>query len=511
MRSCHPPGQASDPSLTVAFLPNSASGDLSMVDADNWKIIDIGGANPGYGRLPLGEVAEQISVSQDGCRLVSANRGACNLTMIDPSIYVQPVLQAQTKETINPPDEPVAAPEAPIDGNGMPLQVAPYEVAFLPQDTSGLNGSTLLCGDGAQTSTPWRVLVTYPSCDLVALIDLPSFRIVDSVKVGLDRDNKIVLTPQGTTPVCPISDCGPGRMDPVVMPPQTRPSGIAIVPMGDRAYVGLSSAPFVLSLPIDAAAGTIGAATGNGIKLHDGAVGSNRVRLSVDPYHYKVAGDDHYAGIFVGQNELRRFLYVIARDGTLAVIDVLLPGAEKECETNIDPLNLPDGMTAEQAGNQACLTIDPDHRRPNADGPALRFPTAPVDVMAADIPFDDDSDTRDESVGGAYAWVLTANGYTYLVNIDPVLRQFTAVVQQGDIFVANATQTEQTPFVNNVPRPERAHLLLVAGPFVGTATPRRTARVAAFGPVHRASVDQGNRGRRHRDGRRGPPDVDLLP
>ena len=49
-----------------------------------------------------------------------------------------------------------------------------------------------------------------------------------------------------------------------------------------------------------------------------------------------------------------------------------------------------------------------------------------------------------------YAWVLTANGYTYLVNIDPVLRQFSAVLQQGDVFVANATETEQTPFVNSL-------------------------------------------------------------
>jgi hypothetical protein len=453
MRSCHPPGQDPEPSVTArtfAFLPNSASGDLSMIDADNWHIIDIGTANAGYGRLPLGEIAEQISVSQDGCRLVSANRGSCNLTMIDPSIFVQPVLQAKSDVPINPPDVPVAAPETPVDGNGAPLQVAPYEVAFLPQDTSELDGGALLCGkDAAQTSTPWRVLVTYPSCDLVALIDLPSFRIVDSVKVGLDADNKVVLTPQGTTPVCPISDCGPDQKTPVAVPPQTRPSSIAIVPMGDRAYVGLSSAPFILSLPIDAAAGTIGAATGTAIALHDGAVGSNRIRLAVDPYHYKTPDDERYAGIFVGDDRGRRFLYAIARDGTLAAIDVFLPGAEKECETNIDPLNLPAGMTREQAANERCLAPDPAHRRPNADGPALRFPTAPVDVMAADIPFDDDTDTREESVGGAYAWVLTANGYTYLVNIDPVLRQFSAVLQQGDVFVANATETEQTPFVNS--------------------------------------------------------------
>jgi hypothetical protein len=462
MRACHPSGQlnmftnASDDGIdpgpgletrTFALMPNSASGDLSLIDADNWRIVDLGTANAGYGRVPLGAVPEQISVSQDGCRLISANRGSCDLTLIDPSVYVQPVLQAEHDEvSIAAPEAPVTAPQAPVDGNQKPLEVSPYEVAFLPQDTSQLNGKENLCQhDGAQAvTTPWRVLVTYPSCDLVALVDMPSFEIVDSVKVTL-VNGLVVVVPQGKTPVCPISDCGTGRMDPVAAPPQTRPSALAIVPAGDRAYVGLSSAPFILSLPVDAAAGTIGA-TGNAIPLHDGAVGSNRIRLGVDPYRYKVPDDRRVAGTFVGDDKQRRFLYAIARDGTVAVIDVLNPGAERECETNVDPLNPPAGTTR----GQACIPPDPLHRRPGADGPALRFPTAPVDVAAADIPFQDDSDRREESVGGGYAWVLTASGVIYLVNIDPVLRQFTAVARDGDVYVANTVQDETEPYVNTV-------------------------------------------------------------
>ncbi len=461
MRSCHPPGllNTDNPSdngrdlppglesRTFALMPNSASGDLSLIDADNWKIIDIGTANAGYGRLPLGAVPEQISVSQDGCRLISANRGSCDLTLIDPSVYVQPVVQAENPDvSIAEPQAPLTAPQAPLDGNQKPLEVSPYEVAFLPQDTSALNGKENLCQhDAAQAATtPWRVLVTYPSCDLVALVDMPSFEIVDSVKVTL-VNGMVVLVPQGKTPVCPISDCGAGRMNPVTAPPQTRPSGIAIVPAGDRAYVGLSSAEFILSLPIDAVAGTI-SATGNAIPLHPGAVGSNRIRLGVDPYRYKVPDDHRVAGTFVGDDKQRRFLYVIARDGTVAVIDVLNPGAEGECETNVDPLNPPAGATP----GQACIPPNSAHRRPGADGPALRFPTAPVDVAAADIVLADADIRREESVAGGYAWVLTASGVTYLVNIDPVLRQFTAVVREGDIYVANAVQEETEPYVNTV-------------------------------------------------------------
>ena len=92
MRHCHPsagggaakadpdpaPGQTV---RTFAFMPNAASGDLSVIDADKWKIVDLSQNSSGYGRVPLGALPEQISVSDDGCRLVSANRGSCDLTV----------------------------------------------------------------------------------------------------------------------------------------------------------------------------------------------------------------------------------------------------------------------------------------------------------------------------------------------------------------------------------------------------------------------------------------------
>jgi hypothetical protein len=449
MRVCHPPGVlnmfplddygnptdvGTDPTpgignRTFAFMPNSASGDLSLIDADKWKIVDLDRSSAGYGRVPIGAVPEQISASQDGCQLVTANRGSCDLTVIDPRDMIQPVLQAENAtSTIPAANVPLPAARAPIDGNGMPLEVAPYEVAFLPQDTSQLDGANNLCQhDTAQTSTPWRVLVTYPSCDLVALIDVPSMKIVDSVKVTTTADG-VTLVGQGNAPVCPIADCGEGRNNPSPMPPQARPSGIAIVPTGELAYVGLSSLPYVVAIPVNAAAGTLDALGGHAIALHNGAVGTNRIRLSVDPYRYKSREDKTYAGVYVGEPNLNRnYLYVIARDGTLAVIDVFIPGSEKECETNIDPLNLPDGLDRDTAPLQACIPVDDKHRRPGVDGPALRFPTAPVDVTAADIPVTDRSDNREESVTGSYAWVMTASGAIYLVNIDPVWRQYNAI------------------------------------------------------------------------------------
>ena len=40
------------------------------------------------------------------------------------------------------------------------------------------------------------------------------------------------------------------------------------------------------------------------------------------------------------------FLYVIARDGSVRMVDVFNPGSERECETNIDPLGTPETAVA---------------------------------------------------------------------------------------------------------------------------------------------------------------------
>src|SRR5258708_7001816 len=86
MRVCHPRGtiDVPNPSLhTFAFLPNSSSGELSVIDADHWSLVNLDPANPGFNRLPIGVLPSQISASDDGCRLVTANHGSCDLSVVD--------------------------------------------------------------------------------------------------------------------------------------------------------------------------------------------------------------------------------------------------------------------------------------------------------------------------------------------------------------------------------------------------------------------------------------------
>ena len=585
MQACHPQNQydpgATAQTRTFAFLPNSAAGTLSAVDADHWKLVDLNVDTSGYGTAPLGQLPEQISASDDGCRLISANRGSCDLTLVDPSILVAPTFNANYGNVDLDNDVPRTASRTfrPIKGDGTPLVATPYEAVFLPQDTSGLlaaplndslpiqPGQNAICGETAAVGPPnwptgpqpWYALVTYPSCDLITIIALPSGQIVSAAYVRATTDsygnkNGVTLVDAGPSPVCSSSTCAgqtlgpfaalgsdaappgdaartvdalaPGQPEagvsdgaaiatdagggaagapgmtglggapgtagspgaagaagsadagatggtpggallgnqypdvPYFGPGPLSPSGIAIVPGGSQAYVSLANASFVISVGLTSSGLTL---PGNGIYLHEGARGSSRVRLNVDPNRYLTSSGT--AGVFVGAqtattspgttpDQAREYLYVIARDGTLRVIQVANAGSETECETNADPLHLPAGASAATP----CIGVDPAHRRPFSIGPGIHFPSLPIDVAAADIE-NSPPDATEQSVNGAYAWVITDSGIVYLVNLNPVLRHYSAVVPTTmapppppmlPSYVLSNMVTESEPFVNTL-------------------------------------------------------------
>jgi hypothetical protein len=521
MNHCHVPNRFDDPPdltrRTFGFVTNTARGELSVIDLDASKLIDLDPANPDTNVAPLGVLPEQIAASDDGCRMVSANRGSCDLTVVDVGALVTPELQTEAK---------LSVPQGPRSGVSQQvvvstatrgrLRVAPQEVLFLPQDTTGLTDQQYPCAAGpiadpigwpatlppAGQQKQWKALVTFPTCNLVALVDLPSGNIIDSVQVNPSADGKSVsVVPSGADPVCPTEDFCDGRDDPqsgmaaatadagaaftvgepFVNPTGTRPSSLAIRPGGERAYVGLAQAAFVVALDL-VPGGLAVPSTGDTIQLHEGALGVQRVRLSVDPF--KATGIPGQYGGFVGEgpNRDRQYLYVMARDGTVRVIDVSrstrkLP--EIECDANIDP----------QHGdpNTSCYPADPPafaSRRPFAQGPGLRMPggAIPIDVAAVDLITDDPRSDYEGVLDGAYAFVLTSNGTIYIVNIAPTLRVKTlANVVTGGAAVA-AVPPESPPLVNSLR--DRNQLTFISGQDLSLGAPRLDLipTVPALGP-----------------------------
>jgi hypothetical protein len=512
MRECHPRGTvdvADTVHHTFAFLPNSSSGELSVVDADKWNLVNLDPANPGFNRLPLGVLPSQIAASDDGCRLVTANHGSCDLSFVDPAALLAPTVARDMPAV--PPNMQMSVTSAGTTSvknviprtknSGQALRVLAGEVAFLPIKTDTFTKNENLCS--GDPDHQWQALATFPSCDLVALIDLPSGYIQQAAYVKKTADGGVALVPlaDGEDPVCPV-DCQfppvpaappPASIDgggtdaeeagapeggapdagvaqpgdggaveagiveagaPEVAPPPVdpgdvpyvgpgalRPGPIAIVPESRRAYVGLANAAFVLAFNVGQDQFAVDPSV---IPLHEGALGVERVRLSIDPYKDKTTGSG-ISGTFVGDDPAvdtnaaaspatnaavsaaapdRQYLYVIARDGTLRVVQVAhAPVSETECETNVD-FTSPNVKTAV---TDACQpVVGPSVRLPGAIGPGIRLPTPPIDIAVADIR-PQPVDNSENSVSGAHAWVLTASGNVYLVNIDPVTRFISGV------------------------------------------------------------------------------------
>jgi hypothetical protein len=484
MRVCHPRGITDVPNAalhTYAFLPNSSSGELSVIDADHWSLVNLDPANAGFNRLPLGVLPSQIAASDDGCRLVTANHGSCDLSVVDPAALLAPTLALQTKgSTVSAAGSKIVTTVVPRTKNsGRELRLFAGEVNFVPVGTASMTaaGENLCSGDPTHQ---WQALATFPSCDLVALIDLPS-GIIQKAAYARKVGDGVALVPlgDGEDPICP-SDClyppadassGPAPGDasdagvadeagateagagdsggtsstdpgdvPYVGPGSLRPGPIAIVPESGRAYVGLANAAYVLAFNVDQNALSVPAG-GGAIPLHEGALGINRLRLSLDPYKDKTAGGEGRAGTFVGDdpNLDRQYLYVVARDGTLRIVQVAnLP--ETECETNLDFALIKDATVRDQVMQSACPSVvGAQVRRPGAIGPGIRLPTPPIDVAVADIR-PSPPDQSETSISGTHAWVLTASGAIYLVNIDPVTRNISYVEDRDPVSHASGVR-----------------------------------------------------------------------
>jgi hypothetical protein len=496
MDVCHPSG-ADDPLIgkpfvdgntykTYAFVTNSGQGDVTVVDMSYCRsddgncldkslqpgasLVDLDPNSIGYGSVPVGRFPEVIDASQDGCRVVTANRGSCDLTLINPAALLSPKLVGSALA----PD--YAKTFMVRTGSGTPLAVAPGEVAFVPQQTNlaELRGPATLCtadgtlaapvGDPPATPTSrasWHAVVTFPSCDLIALVDLMSETILDSFQVSSPDGSSYAYTHTGAEPTCARIDCGvgagtfpdagaggaggagggaPGTGVPLDVQP------IAIRPEGTRVYFGATNAPVVGAL--DIVGDTLAEpALGTSTPIAN-AGGVVRLRLSVDPFSYvnghlpKAAdGTDPNdptkpeLGRFVARTDVTelQYLYAIGRDASIRIVDVSRP-EPTECDVGIDP-------TAVDPADprRKCFPVNATDNPPRLPQipylAGLHFPSPPQDVAFAyywSAPVDPTATAVNEQIlNGAFAFVLTGGGGVYVINVDPTPRQ-TQQVYYGD-------------------------------------------------------------------------------
>ena len=445
MRKCHPPdektpliqpaGTSSRQLGTFAFVTNTARGEMAVVDIDKGRLIDLDPGVFGFNLAPVGAMPEVLSASADGCWVASANRDSCDLGLVDPSLLLASLFSPARPATEN--GRPVTR-VAPHTISGRPLNASPKEILFLlPSAAPGL----------CQTDKAPPALVTFPSCDLVALLDMPSGEIKDSVYI---RSAGVVSA--GTEPQCPV-DCTPssasdagaetdddgGIANAGGLAPGESDAGtgsglgvgaMVLRPDRPRVYVGASAADdFLTALDVVDEAFVIPPGGGR-IALEPGAIGIDHLRLSVNPFRPQDTpitladgSSIDSQGSFL-EDGRGNFLYAFARDGSVRVVNVgdgVQP--EQECDVNAQYTlaNLPP--------DTGCFPVNPAARRPLAQGPGIRIPTLPSrnaappiarDIAVVDLPVDPTNITKNPpALAGQFAFLLTSNDSVYILNLRP--------------------------------------------------------------------------------------------
>jgi hypothetical protein len=455
MRECQPPG-AKAPEIqpagassrqrgTFAFVTNTARGEMAVVDLDKGRLVDLDPGVFGFNMVPVGAMPESVSASADGCWVASANRDSCDLGRVDPSRLLASLLfgKAEPATGIGSP----VATVTPKTESGRPLNSSPKEIQFLLPSTA----PTQCRADQAPLA-----LVTFPSCDLVALVDMITGSIKDSVFIRTDG-----VVSAGTEPQCPV-DCasssvsdagaetvdGGGIADAGGLAPGESDAGtgsglgvgaMVLRPDTPRVYVGASAADDFLTA-LDIVDGTFVIPPGGGrIALEPGAIGIDHLRLSVNPFNPTpitladgtvidsmgsfLCGMPGDPSCQPGEEGRGRFLYAFARDGSVRVVNVGVQ-PEQECDVNAQP------ALAKLPPNTGCFPVNLAARRPLAQGPGIRIPTLPSrtaappvarDIAVVNLPPVDATDISKNppALSGQFAFLLTSNDSVYILNLAP--------------------------------------------------------------------------------------------
>ena len=476
MSECHKP-EVQDPRpgnqllRTFGLVTGSARSELGALVIEAERLVDLDPNIPGFNQLPVGALPESVSASDDGCRAVTANRGSCDLSLVNTSRALSPALGAAAP--MGEEAEPLVSQIRVRTGSGEELRVAPYEVAFVPRkyvpppfvpmDAPPPPRPPMCSAEGQ-----WRAVVTFPSCDLVALVNLPSGTIQSSVRILADGS----VLDTGTNPVCPVDcradsgtvdagasdataleagmagdgaalvDARPGEVgtsgdvsadqvgtdagavDAATVPPPAAVTGplgvgaVAVMPNGDLAYVGAARSPNITALGIGPT-GFFQPSSGARIPLAEQPGGVTRLRLSVNPYGVRNEQNEYMP--FVGSRG--RFLYAVARDGSIRVVDISRGVVPAECDVNVDYQRV---AAPDLERMRSCVPVSEQKPRLLLEsGPGIRVPVrlnpdvappVPVDIAFAEI--------------GQFATglLLSSNGVVYHIVLDaPATGGFTEI------------------------------------------------------------------------------------
>jgi hypothetical protein len=387
----------SDNPHLVGFVANSERNEIAMFTKCSNRLVDMNVEVPGYNFIPAGILPTDLDASADGCKVVSANVGSCDITVLDAIELARVGLGREAK--VDEPSELVSTliPQRydADAGEWVPLGARPAEILAVPRTLSqaqGLDPDSPLSGV-CDPLARGSAYVSFPTCNLVAEIDLQTGHVLQSRRFVGNEDGTVTVEDTGLEPSCPV-EC-PIQFD--ALDPASLPEVDEYGPFPQALELSLEPAePTEDPDPLDPNTGFFDSADAlvEGQSLFVGGLGSdivfeiliddgglwdttNQLELSDASGIKRIRVSPAVNAPVFNASNASQFLYVIAGDGSTRVVSWALPGDVDEigveCETQLDPNVIPDASLG------ACIPVgqvategQPAQRRGFARGPGIR-------------------------------------------------------------------------------------------------------------------------------------------
>lgn len=400
----------------VSFILQPTSGSVAVAIQSATEpltpgIFDADTYTPGRNAIPIGTNPVDLAVSSDGCYLLSANAGSCDLSALD----ITTALESQEQTRVDR--------ITLTNSTGEVLEARASDIVTEPPTPD--------IGFTCPTQPQGLAYVAYPDCNWVAAIDVATGEAVAGIQFG---DGTVEITDGSVS--CP-AQCGLGASPAsrVTIGGPGRPSKLHLDEAGTRLFIGAENLPAVTWVELDADHLPV---TVQQVAL-EGEVGVlNLAATEVIP----LGGDACSATTAAaGQGQ---FVYAVTTDSTVRVVETL--NRQVECDTQVDPRYLADTRDVSFLTCMPVGDVMTPPRRSSARSPGIHFPRlvgssneagllditdfegVPIDVAFASVDTGENDSTGDplctdgkycpQQMVGEVALVTTADGGAFVVNVD---------------------------------------------------------------------------------------------
>jgi len=427
----------------------------SVTAATDFNVLDADPLTPGKNAISIGEDPVALITDKTGCFEVTANAGSCDLSELDITATLNGVVGgAATRLGVN---------RLPVMLGTQPILARPSAMVVEP--------GVQTVGNVCQAHATGKAYIAYPSCGLVAEVELdagasgPTATVIGGIHFDDATGAPTVLDQSGVNALSCPTECAPPASRAFVPVPNNhvRPTALSYqfdprIDTGFKAQklavtsrlaigadiTGIPAAAPLAIIDLDLATFDPIAAKLRSIPLEPAVhapdptphpVSVTALALSpqigmggdVEPNTVPaVPADDQTP-------DQAQYIYAVTTDGTVRVADVLT--LNRECDTQIDGRFL---LRDTQPSDLECLQAGPTRpRRSGARGPGIQLPGGATAVSVAIFkgrslaPLTFDNTTAEtgtnvtgilpaspEILVGYFAAIAASSGVVYLANID---------------------------------------------------------------------------------------------